>query len=66
MSQHDRLPCGCVPGSPHHSGKHGKCKMTATSVMGSSPRPSVVEMFEELNAIWYFVHPGFELSEKHG
>jgi hypothetical protein len=66
VSKHDILPCGCVPGSPHHSEKYGNCKLTATSVMGSGPRPAVVEMFEELNEIWYFAHPGYELSEKRG
>jgi hypothetical protein len=67
MSKHDRLPCGCVPSSPHHTGKHGNCKLTAISTpLGNPPRQAVVAMFEQLNEIWYIAHPVYERIEQNG
>jgi hypothetical protein len=53
-----KLPCGCAPFNDGRSNNHGAgCKMLCADPSVKQP-PAVIEMFEQLNELWYLANPG--------
>ena len=53
-----KLPCGCEPfNNDRPNETHGgECKMLCADPLVKQP-PVVIEMFEQLNELWYLANP---------
>jgi hypothetical protein len=52
-----KRPCGCDPFNDDRSSNHGAgCKMLCADP-SVKQLPAVIEMFEQLNELWYLANP---------
>jgi hypothetical protein len=54
-----KLPCGCDPFDNDRPNEihSGACRMLCADPLIKQP-PAVIEMFEQLNELWYLANPG--------